>query len=104
MTGTDTTPVGGDAVSPEAAATAAPRGVTRRGILGLLGAGALGGGLVGSAAGVMADRAFAGARQAAGGSTYAFHGPHQAGITTSATSTAPASSRSSGTGARRPRA
>ncbi len=99
-----------------AEAAEAPAGVSRRGILGLLGAGALGGGLVGSAGGVMADRAFAGARQAAGGATYAFHGAHQAGITTPAqdrlhfaafdvaTSTARASSRSSRTGAPRPRA
>jgi len=65
-------------------APAAPRGVSRRGVLGLLGAGALGGGLVGSAGGVMADRAFAGARRAAGGAAYAFHGAHQAGITTPA--------------------
>ncbi|UKF79764.1 iron uptake transporter deferrochelatase/peroxidase subunit [Clavibacter californiensis] len=68
----------------DAPTTPASAGISRRGILGILGAGALGGGLVGSAGGVMADRAFAGARQAAGGATYAFHGAHQAGITTPA--------------------
>lgn len=72
------------AASAAPATSTAPAGISRRGILGLLGAGALGGGLVGSAGGVMADRAFAGARQAAGGATYAFHGAHQAGITTPA--------------------
>jgi deferrochelatase/peroxidase EfeB len=75
---------GAHAEDADAPGTAAPGGISRRGILGLLGAGALGGALVGSAGGVMADRAFAGARQAAGGSTYAFHGAHQAGITTPA--------------------
>jgi deferrochelatase/peroxidase EfeB len=95
MTDGDGTPASGPARPADAAsatpdasgpgsAAAAPRGLSRRGVLGLLGAGALGGGLVGSAAGVAADRAFAGARQAAGGVTYAFHGAHQAGITTPA--------------------
>jgi deferrochelatase/peroxidase EfeB len=73
-----------DAETAGTAGTPASGCISRRGILGLLGAGALGGGLVGSAGGVLADRAFAGARQAAGGSTYAFHGAHQAGITTPA--------------------
>ncbi|PPF52695.1 deferrochelatase/peroxidase EfeB [Clavibacter michiganensis] len=72
------------AADADAAPAARPAGISRRGILGLLGAGALGGGLVGAAGGVMADRAFAGARQAAGGATYPFHGAHQAGITTPA--------------------
>ncbi|RIJ18678.1 deferrochelatase/peroxidase EfeB, partial [Clavibacter michiganensis subsp. insidiosus] len=83
MTDHETT-VAADTAAADAPAPLAPAGISRRGILGLLGAGALGGGLVGSAGGVMTDRAFAGARQSAGGATYAFHGAHQAGITTPA--------------------
>ncbi|XHM11109.1 iron uptake transporter deferrochelatase/peroxidase subunit [Leifsonia sp. T36S-04] len=73
-----------DAERPEteAPSAAAPRGLSRRGMLGLAGA-TVGAGLVGIGAGVAADRAVLGA-SAPAATTYPFYGAHQAGITTPA--------------------
>ncbi|UOQ90908.1 iron uptake transporter deferrochelatase/peroxidase subunit [Agromyces endophyticus] len=64
-----------------------PRGVSRRGLLGLFGAGAAGAavGFAGGAAAVGAAMSSASTGGAgAGASSFAFYGPHQAGITTPA--------------------
>lgn len=72
----EATPTSGD---PSDASPAAPRGLSRRGLLGLIGAGGLvAGGLGGAAIGAAATTA-----AASGGRTvHPFHGEHQAGITT----------------------
>jgi deferrochelatase/peroxidase EfeB len=77
-----------DPLHPESPAPAAagddeqPRGLSRRGLLGLtLGAGAAGL-AVGGGAGVAGGMALAGGATGPAGSPYAFYGRHQAGITT----------------------
>lgn len=64
-------------------ASASPR-ISRRGLLGLAGAGVVGAGVVGAGVGIAADRAIAAATAGAAATTYPFYGAHQAGIVTPA--------------------
>ena len=59
----------------------APGGLSRRGVLGLLGAGA-GGLIVGGGAGAAIGASVASANASSGGTVHPFYGEHQAGITT----------------------
>jgi deferrochelatase/peroxidase EfeB len=77
MTDADDVAVDARAADPAASVT----GLSRRGLLGLIGAGA-GGLLVGGLGGVAIGRTTAGAADQPGGTVHPFFGAHQAGITT----------------------